>query len=132
MQSIVVFIDITNFSDFWWKKLMSAELRVCVTWFIYILGLLLVRYNCVSFIIVGYGWQILGRWAFLAPPPPNPHHREQCQKYPSWIELSSYFHKLLLRLDVYIYLTVSFIAKNFKQAKKKLILWTSRSAFMKL
>ena len=39
--------------------LMSAELKVCVTWFIYFLDLLWVRYNC--FIIVGYVWQILWR-----------------------------------------------------------------------
>ena len=41
------------------KMLMSAELKVCVTWFIYFLDLLWVRYNC--FIIVGYVWQILWR-----------------------------------------------------------------------
>ena len=49
MQSISVFLYITKFADFRWKMLMSAELRGCVTWFIYFLDLLQVWYNCAKF-----------------------------------------------------------------------------------
>ena len=52
------------------KMLMSAELQRCVTWFIYFLDFHWVRYNCAIF--VGYMWQILGRGAFLPPPPRHP------------------------------------------------------------
>ena len=45
--------------------LTSAELKGCITWFMYFLIFL-------SFIIVGYMWQTLGRRTFLLLPPPHP------------------------------------------------------------
>ena len=49
MQSIHVFPDILKNDDFRRKTLMSAELKGCVTLFMYFLDLLQVRYNCVKF-----------------------------------------------------------------------------------
>ena len=40
MQSIPVFPDILKIADFDEKMLMSAELKGCVTWFIYFLDFL--------------------------------------------------------------------------------------------
>ena len=86
MQSISVFLDIAKFADFRWKMLMSAELKGCVTWFIYFLDLLWVRYNCAKFYhcrICGTGFREGGLFALHLPAP----IREQPQKSPSWIEL---------------------------------------------
>ena len=49
MQSISVCSDIPKLSDFQLKSATSAELKGCVTCFIYVLGLLKVRYNCAKF-----------------------------------------------------------------------------------
>ena len=49
MQSVSVFLDIAKFVDFRWKMLMSSEIKGCITWFIYFLDLLWVRYNCAKF-----------------------------------------------------------------------------------
>ena len=61
--------------------LMSAELKGCVTWFIYFLDLLWVRYNCAKFhrcrICVT---DFRERGSLFGPP-----IREQSQKSPSWI-----------------------------------------------
>ena len=61
--------------------LMSAELKGCVTWFIYFLDLLWVRYNCAKFhhcrICVT---DFRARGSFCSPP-----IREQHRKIPSWI-----------------------------------------------
>ena len=40
--------------------LMSAELKDCVTWFIFFLDFLWVRYNCAKFHNCRYVWQMLG------------------------------------------------------------------------
>ena len=40
MQFISVFLDIAKFADFKGKKLMSAELKRCITRFVYSLDLL--------------------------------------------------------------------------------------------
>ena len=66
------------------KMLISAKLRGCVTWLIYFLDLLYVRYNCAKFhhcriCVTDFREAV----AFLAPPP----IREQPQKCPSWIGL---------------------------------------------
>ena len=49
IQSIFVFLDTTKVVDSGEKILISAELKGCVTWFIYILDLLWVRRNCIKF-----------------------------------------------------------------------------------
>ena len=54
------------------KMLMSAELKGCVTWFIYFLDLLRVNYNCANFHYCIYVWQVLGRGSFLPHPLPQP------------------------------------------------------------
>ena len=71
--------------------LISAKLKGCVTWFIYFLDLVWVRYNCAKF--VGYVWQILGRGGLFAPP-----ILEQPRKSPSWIGLSCAKISLLMFL----------------------------------
>ena len=81
MQSISVFLDKQNLLISGDKMLMSAELRVCVTWFIYFLDLLCVRYNCAKFhhcriCVTDFG--------DVGPHPPI---REQPRKSPSWIRL---------------------------------------------
>ena len=65
--------------------LMSAEVRDCVTWFIYFLDLLYVRYNCAKF----HHWICLTdfRERGLFAPPPHLSIREQPRKCPSWIRL---------------------------------------------
>ena len=50
MQSISVFLDITKVADFLCKKLMSAELKGCVTSFIYFLDLLQARYKLYRYV----------------------------------------------------------------------------------
>ena len=53
--------------------LMSAELKGCVTWFIYFFDLLWLRYNCAKFHHCRtYVWQILWKGSLLAPRLPNP------------------------------------------------------------
>ena len=82
MQFKFVFLDIAKFTDFRWKMLMSAKLKECVTWFIYFVDLLQVRYNSAKFHhcrICVTDFREVG--AFLAPPP----IREQPRKSPSWI-----------------------------------------------
>ena len=73
--------------------LISAELKGCVTWFIYFFDLLWARYNCAKFhncrICVTDFWE---GGAFLPPPPPI---REQPRKSPSWIGLMSVLVLLL-------------------------------------
>ena len=80
MQSISVFLE---FADFRWKKLMSAELKETVTWFIYFLDLLCIRYNCPKFhhcrICVT---DFMEGGVIFAPP-----IREQPRKSTSWIGL---------------------------------------------
>ena len=49
MQSISVFLDIVKLLISGEKMLMSPELKGCVTWFIYFLYLLQVRYKCAKF-----------------------------------------------------------------------------------
>ena len=49
MQSVSVFVDITKASGFRKKILMSAEMKMCATLFVYVLNLLQVRYNCAKF-----------------------------------------------------------------------------------
>ena len=69
------------------KSLISAEPKVCVTWFMYFLNHLLLRYECAKFHhYMMYVTDFLGRgWPFCHSPPP--HIREQPQKGPSWIGL---------------------------------------------
>ena len=67
------------------KMLMSAELKVCVTWFIHFMDLPLVRYNCAKFHhcrICVPDFRKAG--AQKAPLP----IREQPQKSPFWIGLT--------------------------------------------
>ena len=63
MQSISVFLDIANFSDFRWKV---ADIRYNGE------KLLISGITLPSFVIVGYVWQILGG-GFFGPPPPPQH-----------------------------------------------------------
>ena len=73
MQSISVLLRIAKFADFRWKMLMSAELKGCVTWFIYFFDLLWLRYNCAKFHHCRtYVWQIIWNGSLLAPRLPNP------------------------------------------------------------
>ena len=84
------------------KMLMSAELQVCVTWFIYFLNLLCVRYNCQ---VVGYVWQILQKGGLFVPLPPA--IREQPRKSLSWIGLKktcNFIRKRLQYCKVYKHL----------------------------
>ena len=64
--------------------LMPAELKGCVTWFMYFLDLLWVRYKCANFhhcrICMA---DFRERGAFLLPPPKP----ERPRKSPSWIGL---------------------------------------------
>ena len=48
-QSTSVFLHVAKFTDIRWKTLMSAELKGCVTWFIYFLDLPQLNYNCAKF-----------------------------------------------------------------------------------
>ena len=57
--------------------LMSAELKGCVTWFIYFLDLLWLRYNCAKF-----------HHCRICVTDFVPPIREQLQKSPSWIGLN--------------------------------------------
>ena len=68
--------------------LMPAELKGCVTWLLYFLNLLWLRYNCQvsSLCDVGGFIQILGRRGLFAPP-----IREQPRESPSWIGLTLCF-----------------------------------------
>ena len=87
MQFFSVFRDIAKVADFWCEMLISAELRVCVTWlYIYIYIYIYIYVTCYicclilnlnishiymmiwyiyiyiyHIIIVGYMWQIFGR-----------------------------------------------------------------------
>ena len=53
MYQNTIYICISWYSKICWflvkKILMSAELKGCVTWFIYFLDVLWVRYNCATF-----------------------------------------------------------------------------------
>ena len=66
------------------KMLMSAELKGCVTWFIYTLDILSSRYNCAKF---HHCWICVTNfrveWGDFLPPPIH----EQPQKGSSWIGL---------------------------------------------
>ena len=64
------------------KCLCQQNSEERVTWFTSFLDLLLLIITVPSFIIVGYVWQILGRWPFCPQP-----HPVQPQKVPSWIGL---------------------------------------------
>ena len=64
--------------------LMSAELKGCVTWFIYFLDLLWVRYNCAKFHHCRICVTDFREGGNFWPPPPI---RKQPWKNPSWIGL---------------------------------------------
>ena len=84
MQSISVCLDIAKFGNFSWKMLMSTEIKECVTWFIYFLDLLQVRYNFAKFHHCRISVTGFREWCLFGPP-----IREQPQKSPSWIGLSA-------------------------------------------
>ena len=65
------------------KMLISAELKECVTWFIYFLDLYWVRYNCAKFHNCRICVTDFREGAFLPPPP----IRERPRKSPSWVGL---------------------------------------------
>ena len=68
MYQNLVYICISWYSKTWGEKmLMPAELKGCVTWFIYFLDLLWVRYSSAKFHNIGYVWLILGRGPFCPP-----------------------------------------------------------------
>ena len=69
---------------------MPAELKGCVTWFISFWIFLKKGMTVQTFIMVGCMWQILGRWAFLAP-----HPWAAPPKSPSWIGLKDISRVLL-------------------------------------
>ena len=71
------------------KMLMSAELKECVTWFIYFLDLLWVRYNCAKFHHCRICVTDSKEGAFLSPT------REQPQKTPSWIGLKRHLEWIM-------------------------------------
>ena len=81
------------------KILMSAELKESVTWFIYFLDLLWVRYNCAKFHhcrICVTDFREGG--AFFGLPPIC----EQPQKSPSWIGLSLFIKMMILLIKLII------------------------------
>ena len=84
MQSNSVFLNIAKFADFWWKMLMSAELKGCVTWFINFLDLHWLRYNCAKFHHCRIFVIDFMKGGLFAPPFPI---REQPRKSSSWILL---------------------------------------------
>ena len=86
-ESISVFSDKAKFGDLSEKMLMWAELKGCATWFLYILGLFQVRYNCAKIyncrICVTY---FRDREPFC--PPSHPLIREKPRKCPSSMGLN--------------------------------------------
>ena len=90
MQSLSVFLDITKFPNFWWKKCWYQQNLRGVSHDLY----LIFFRKCItvsSFIIVGYVWQISRGGGFFGPSPPIV---EQPWKGPTWIELSSFKTKI--------------------------------------
>ena len=76
------------------KMVILEEVRVCITWFIYFLDLLWVRYNCAKFHnsrICVTDFRDGGLFV--------PSIREQPQKCPSWIGLSKVYLQYLLALN---------------------------------
>ena len=69
--------------------LMSAELKRCVTWFIYFLDLLWLRYNCAKFHHCRICVTDFREGGLLPPPPLIP---EQPRNSPSWIGLKLFFN----------------------------------------
>ena len=92
MQSISVFLDIGKFVDFWWKMLMSAELKGYVTWFLYFLDLLWVRYNCAKF----HHCRICVTDFREGRPFCPPLISEQPWKSPSWIGLKHTYSQIIV------------------------------------
>ena len=66
--------------------LMSAELNGCVTWFIYFVDLLWIRYDCTKFHHCGICATDFMEGGPFCPPP---FIREQPWKSPSWIVLTN-------------------------------------------
>ena len=85
MQSISVFLDIAKFADFQWKNADVSRTQGCVTWFIYFLDLLRVRYNCANF----HHCRICVTDLREGGPFWPPAIREQPRKSSSWIRLKN-------------------------------------------
>ena len=73
------------------KMVMSPEIKGCVTWFIYFLDLLWVRYNCAKFHHCRICATYFRERGYFCPstPPFLPTIRQQPRKIPSWIGLKS-------------------------------------------
>ena len=82
MKFISVSLDLTKLLIFIEKMLMSAELKRCVTWFIYFLDFLKVKHNCTKFHHCRIWATDFREVDFLLP-----LIREQPRKGPSWIGL---------------------------------------------
>ena len=96
MQSLSLFLDITKFPDFRWKTLMSAEIRGCVTWFLYLFDLLWVRYKCTNLHHCRICVTDVREWGLFWPP-----ICEQPRKCPSLIGLTlNIFHTSLMLLFI--------------------------------
>ena len=54
--------------------LMSAELKECVTWFIYFSYLVWIRQNCAKFYHCRICVTVFREVGLFGPPPPPPHH----------------------------------------------------------
>ena len=95
MQSLSVFLDTASFLISGEKMLMSTELKGYVTWFIYFLDPLSVRYNFAKFHHCRICVTDFTEGVPFCPPAPPTTIPEQPQKSPSWIGLNllSRFHK---------------------------------------
>ena len=92
-----LFPDIAKFADFRQKILMSAELKSCVTWFIYFLDLLWVRYNCAKF-----HYCRICVTNFLDGGPFCPHHPWAASKKPILNRVKGYLTLLLDATKMYL------------------------------
>ena len=88
MYQNTVYICISLYNKICWFPVKNCwcQLKGCVTWFIYFLGLLWVRYNCAKFHHRRICVTDFREGGLFAPPTHSPIH-ELSQKSPSWIGL---------------------------------------------
>ena len=104
--------------------LISAELKECVTWFIYFLNVFWPRYNCANF----YHCKTCvtdfrkGEGFFV------PLIREQIRKSPFWIELNHKEVQIMHRTSLYIARCVKSLALTFGE---RLWIWNWRGNHFK-
>ena len=96
MQSVFVFLDITKYADFRWKKYWYQQNSSGVSRNLYCFWIFFRQGITVpTFIILRYMWQILGRDLF-AP------HPWAARKRPSWIGLSANYTNRVIVFDHFL------------------------------